>query len=55
MQEYKVEIKETLSRIVTISAENDDDAVDIVETRYYTDCDIVLDASDFQDVEFEIV
>ena len=55
IQKYKIEIKETLSRIVTVEAESGCDACGIVETRYYTDCDIVLDASDFQDVEFEIV
>lgn len=54
MKEYKVEIKETLSRIVTTLAEDEFDAVNIVEARY-TDEGTVLDASDFQDVEFKII
>ena len=54
MDEYKVEIKETLSRIIPVVADNELDAVGIVET-WYTDQGIVLDASDFQDVEFEVV
>ena len=54
MDEYQVEIKETLSRIVTVVANSDLDAIDIVETQY-SDCSIVLDAEDFQDVEFEVV
>jgi hypothetical protein len=54
MDEYKVEIKETLSRIVTIEALNEDDAIEAVEAQY---CDesVVLDAEDFQDVEFEVI
>ena len=54
MDEYKVEIKETLSRTILVVANSELDAVDIVETQY-ADQDIVLDASDFQDVEFEVV
>lgn len=52
--QYQVEIKETLSRIVTVEAESADDAVEITEMQY-TDQGTVLDASDFQDVEFEVV
>jgi len=54
MIEYKVEIKETLSRIVPIVAESEDNALGMVET-WYRDQGIVLDASDFQDVEFEVI
>lgn len=54
MQEYKVEIKETLSRIVTVVAENADDARDKINDQY-TNQGVVLDASDFQDVEFEVI
>ena len=51
MQEYKVEIKETLSRIVTVEAENENDAIDRVASQ-----GICLDANDdFQDVKFEMV
>lgn len=50
MNEYKVEIKETLSRIVTVEAEDEADACDRVSNQ-----GIVLDASDFIDVEFEVI
>lgn len=54
MDEHKIEIKETLSRIVTVIAASEQDAVDVVEMQY-TNQGIVLDAEDFQDVEFEVV
>jgi hypothetical protein len=54
MQEYQVEITETLSRIVTVEAEDEADACSIVEANY-SDESTVLDFSDFQDVEFEVV
>ena len=53
MDEYKVEIKETLSRIVTVVADNADEAISLVD-QMYGGQGIVLDASDFQDVEFEV-
>lgn len=54
MQEYQVEIKETLSRIVIVEAEDGHEAWELVHGRYQEQS-IVLDASDFQDVEFEVV
>lgn len=54
MAEYQVEIHETSSRIVMISAENSDDAVDKVREAYENG-DHILDSSDFQDVSFEVI
>ena len=54
MDEYKVEIKETLSRIIPVVADSELDAIGIVET-WYADQGIILDAEDFQDVEFEVM
>ena len=54
MNEYKVEIHETSSRIVTVNVENEDDAIDEVR-KAYDDGYHILDAEDFQDVEFEVV
>lgn len=54
MKEYKVEIKETLSRIVPIVAHSERDALDMVET-WYADQDIILGALDFWDVKFGVV
>ena len=47
MSEYQIEICEILSRIVTISADNVDDAIDIVKQQY-RNSDIVLNAEDYQ-------
>jgi len=54
MSEYKVEIHETSSRIITVSAKDEDDAVDRVSQRY-SDGEYILDSSDFQDVSFEVI
>ena len=54
MDEYKVEIHETLSRVVSINAENNDDAIDKVQEAY-NNSEHVLDSNDFQDVGFEVV
>ena len=51
MSQYAVEIKETLSRTVIVEdAASFLDAVDQV-TDAYRNCDIVLDADDFDDKE----
>ena len=52
--EYQVEIYETSSRIVTIDTENVQDALDKVQEDY-ADGIHVLDANDFQGVEFNIL
>lgn len=49
----KIRIKETLSRVVDIDAKTETDAISIVEHQY-ADEKIVLDASDFDDVKFEV-
>ncbi|MBQ6680757.1 MAG: DpnD/PcfM family protein [Prevotella sp.] len=50
MTKYKIEVRELLSRIIETEAENEDDAVEMVR-RMYHNCDIVLDASDYQETE----
>jgi len=54
MKDYKIEIKETLSRIVTILADSEADAITDIKEQYCKE-GIVLDAADFQGVEFEVV
>jgi len=54
MSEYKVEIHETSSRIVTVNVENEDDAADKVREAYEAG-EHILDSSDFQDVSFEVI
>ena len=48
---YKVNVEELLSRIVEVEAENEEEAEEIVREMYMNE-DIVLDASDFQSVEY---
>jgi len=51
MRKFKVEVRETLSRIVTIDAYNELDAVDRVEELYWA-VKIVLDEEDYSGVRF---
>ena len=48
---YKVNVEELLSRIVEVEAENEEEAEEKVIEMYMNE-DIVLDASDFQSVEY---
>lgn len=51
MAKYEVEVIETLSRIVEVEAEDVSDACDKVH-EMWTNQEIVLDGTDFVDVEF---
>lgn len=48
---YKVNVEELLSRIVEVEADSDEEAEDKVREMYKNE-EIVLDASDFQSVEY---
>lgn len=48
---YKVNVEELLSRIVEVEADSDEEAEEKVREMYMNE-DIVLDASDFQSVEY---
>jgi len=48
---YKIEVRETLSRVVEVTAENADAAVSKVGDLY-RQCEIVLDAEDYVGVEY---
>ena len=48
---YKVNVEELLSRIVEVEAKNEEEAEEKVREMYMNE-DIVLDASDFQSVEY---
>lgn len=54
MNKYNVEIEETLSRIVEVEAENEDEAYMKVKNMYKK-CEIVLIAEDFLDVEISVL
>jgi hypothetical protein len=51
MEVYKVEIRETLAKIVAVVADDIDIAISTVKDLYRA-TDIVLDDGDFIDVEF---
>lgn len=53
MKEYEVEIIETLTRVVTIDAENADEALSLVWDKY-SEGYIVLDESDHVDTDLNI-
>lgn len=53
-KEYSVEIVETLIRVVTVEATSEEEAIEQV-MHDYNNAELVLDADDFFDVEFEIV
>ena len=48
---YKVNVEELLSRIIEVEADSEEEAEDKVREMYMNE-DIVLDASDFQGVEY---
>lgn len=51
---YRVEVTETLQRIIEIDAESSEEAESKVRRQYRNE-DIVLDSADFIDVEFEVL
>ena len=53
MQKYQVEINETLSRIIEVEAENENDAVSKIKELYRKE-EIVLDSNDYLNTKIEI-
>ncbi|MDM0718997.1 DpnD/PcfM family protein [Clostridium perfringens] len=51
MKKFKVKIVETLEREVSVNANNEKEAMNIVQSLYENE-DIVLDGNDFKEVEF---
>lgn len=54
LQEFDIEVTETLQRIVKIKAESFHDAISIAETQYFNG-EIVLDSSDFKEREIKCI
>jgi len=54
MRTFDVEVKETFARTITVKAEDEIDARDIVEDMYRSE-EIILDYSDFVLVEFNSI
>lgn len=53
MSEYTVRVTETLSHLVTVDVLDAEDAIDMVQDQYNNE-EVVLDASDFDSVKFEV-
>jgi hypothetical protein len=53
-KEYQIEVCETLIRIVTVEATGEEEALELTRNDY-NNAELVLDADDFFDVDFEIV
>jgi hypothetical protein len=53
-KEYNIEVCETLIRIVTVEATSEEEALELIRNDY-NNAELVLDADDFFDVDFEIV
>lgn len=51
-KQYNVTITETLQRTILVEADNEQHALNIVQDDYNND-NIVLDYSDFQNVDFD--
>ncbi len=51
MKTHRIEVIEVLSRTVEVAADDEQQALEAVR-RMYRDCDIVLDASDYDRTEF---
>ena len=54
MKTYRVVVTETLQRIVYVDAKSAEEAKDVAEERYRNE-EIVLNWSDYQDTEIEVV
>jgi hypothetical protein len=53
MTKYRIKVKEVLSRIVEVEADNEEEAVEMVK-EMYRNCYIVLDASDYNETEIDV-
>ena len=53
MNKFKIEITETLSKIIEVDADNIEEALERVETMYKEE-KIILDSSDFIDKEIKL-
>lgn len=54
MKEFEIEVCETLIRIVTVEAQNEEQALEFVKYDY-NNAELVLDSDDFFDVDFNLV
>lgn len=52
-KKYQVEIAETLQRIIEVKADSPEDAIQKIRKKYM-DSEIVLDYSDYIDVDFSL-
>ena len=53
-KKYIIEIEETLSKRIYITADSEEDALKIIRRQYYN-TNVVLDENDFNHVEFKVI
>jgi hypothetical protein len=54
MKNYKVEVFESLAKVIDIKADNPEAALETIKEMYKNE-EIVLDSSDFASVDFNLV
>ena len=54
MKKYKVEIQETLSRLIEVEADSESDAWEIV-SKQYRNSEIILGGDDFEDYTINVL
>ncbi len=52
MNKFKIEVKETLSKVIEIEAENVEEAIQKV-SKFYKDEEIILDSEDYLDTSIK--
>lgn len=53
MKKYQIEVREVLSRTMMVEAHDEAEAIEVVR-HMYRNCDVVLDASDYERTEFSV-
>ena len=51
---FKVEIREMLSKVVSVEAKSKDEALEKV-SRMYDECEVILTADDYESTQVEVI
>lgn len=54
MKTFKIEVQETLARVIEIEANNESEAFEMVENMYHNE-EIVLDSIDYVGTDFNLL
>lgn len=53
-KKFKVEIKETMSKVISVKAESKEEALEKVR-RMYDECGVILTAEDYESTQMEVI